>query len=115
MKKIATICALILSLNSTSCISNKQPVPQNLPQKELVDLNNGYTTEREALRLVYQEAEKLVGKEVKTNNGLYLVNNRKEAIYRLCQITDGIFWYQDPDHNISLEEIKQYIYRGESN
>ncbi|PIN80989.1 hypothetical protein COV11_02840 [Candidatus Woesearchaeota archaeon CG10_big_fil_rev_8_21_14_0_10_30_7] len=114
MKK-TSICALVLSIGLSSglqsCIFYQ--IPSRLDtEKVRVNLNNGYTTEQSALNFLHQEANKLIGTNVKTNTGTYHVNNKREAIYRLCQLVDGIFTYEDSDYHVSLKELKEYIYKG---
>ncbi len=105
-----TICALITSLGFTGCAFLSQTsVTEN--QKEVVNLNNGYTTERPALNLLYSEAKKLEGTIIKTKSGLHPVKNFKDAVYRLCELTDGVFLYEDSDYFVSLEELKEFVRR----
>lgn len=109
MRKLS---CLVLSLGLASCYHlPPKPATGEEQKNYVVNLNNGYTTEVAALNLLYREADKLIGKDVKTYMGTFHVNNKREAILRLCQLVDGVFWYEDPDWHVSLEELKEYVYR----
>ncbi|MBI4918732.1 hypothetical protein HY837_02290 [archaeon] len=106
-----TVCALVASLfftQSCALLKNQQNTSE---ETETVSLNNGYTTERSALNLLYSEAKKLEGTTVKTKSGIHEVENARESIYRLCEMADGIFSYEDSDYYVSLKELKEYSRR----
>ncbi len=94
------------------CVSSGQPVQPTSQQKEVIDLKNGYTTEEQAFRFLQQEAKKLEG-TTRSANGHEINIGRAEALYLICRRADGIFSYQDSDYHVSLEEIKELIYRNQ--